>query len=97
MTDAVRLYYGRSTEQVAATGVKVKEADFYEPFAEWLQNDLDELTTGSSPAFVTGVKRPRLGLDISAGKIVWRFQIEPIMVFSGVSGFCSRIFFTSSW
>jgi hypothetical protein len=28
-----------STEQVAATGVKVKESDFYEPFADWLKND----------------------------------------------------------
>ncbi len=31
------------TEQVVTTavGVKVKESDFYEPFAEWLKNDLD--------------------------------------------------------
>ena len=33
-----------STEQVAATGIKVQESDFYEPFAEWLKNDLDEVT-----------------------------------------------------
>ena len=32
------------TEQVAPTGVKVKESDFYAPFAEWLKNDLDEVT-----------------------------------------------------
>src|SRR5712671_605965 len=31
-----------STEQIAATGVKVKESDFYEPFAQWLKNDLDD-------------------------------------------------------
>jgi hypothetical protein len=36
------------TEQVVATGVKVKEADFYEPFAEWLRNDLDEVNAASS-------------------------------------------------
>lgn len=33
-----------ATEQVAPTGVKVKETDFYEPFAQWLKNDLDEVT-----------------------------------------------------
>ena len=33
-----------STEQIAQTGIKVKEADFYAPFAEWLRNDLDEVT-----------------------------------------------------
>ena len=33
-----------SPEQIAPTGVKVKESDFYEPFAEWLKNDLDEVT-----------------------------------------------------
>lgn len=33
-----------STEQVASTGLKVKESDFYEPFAQWLKNDLGEVT-----------------------------------------------------
>ncbi len=33
-----------SAEQIAPTGAKVKESDFYEPFAEWLKNDLDEVT-----------------------------------------------------
>jgi hypothetical protein len=33
-----------STEQIAPTGTKVKESDFYEPFAQWLRNDLDEVT-----------------------------------------------------
>jgi hypothetical protein len=28
-----------------ASGVKLKESDFYEPFAQWLKNDLDEATT----------------------------------------------------
>lgn len=38
-----------SSEQVApSTGVKVKEADFYEPFAEWLKDDLDEVTDVAS-------------------------------------------------
>lgn len=32
------------TEQVAPTGVKVKENEFYEPFAQWLKGDLDEVT-----------------------------------------------------
>lgn len=32
-----------NTEQISA-GVKIKESDFYEPFAEWLKNDLDEVT-----------------------------------------------------
>jgi hypothetical protein len=33
-----------NTEQVATTGIKTKESDFYQPFAEWLKNDLDEVT-----------------------------------------------------
>jgi len=33
-----------SNEQIAETGMKVKESDFYKPFAEWLKNDLDEVT-----------------------------------------------------
>jgi hypothetical protein len=37
-----------STEQVAPTGQKVRESDFYEPFAEWLKNDLDEVTEVAS-------------------------------------------------
>src|SRR2546427_2734817 len=30
-----------STEQIAPSGVKFKESDFYQPFADWLKNDLD--------------------------------------------------------
>jgi hypothetical protein len=37
-----------STEQVTSPGVKVKEADFYEPFANWLKDDLEEVTVVSS-------------------------------------------------
>ena len=37
-----------STEQIAETGVKVRESDFYEPFADWLRNDLDEVTEVAS-------------------------------------------------
>lgn len=37
-----------STEQFATTGVKFLESDFYEPFAEWLKNDLDEVTVVAS-------------------------------------------------
>jgi hypothetical protein len=33
-----------STEQVAPTGAKIKESDFYEPFAVYLKNDLGEVT-----------------------------------------------------
>ena len=36
------------TEQIATTGLKVKEPDFYEPFAQWLKNDLDEVTKVAS-------------------------------------------------
>jgi hypothetical protein len=32
-----------STEQIVSTG-KIKESEFYEPFAEWLQLDLGEVT-----------------------------------------------------
>lgn len=31
-------------EQIAPSGAKVRESEFYEPFAEWLKNDLDEVT-----------------------------------------------------
>src|SRR6266536_2230686 len=31
-------------EQVAPAGVKLKESAFYDPFAEWLKDDLDEVT-----------------------------------------------------
>jgi hypothetical protein len=37
-----------STEQIASTGIKIKESEFYEPFAEWLKNDLDEVTEVAS-------------------------------------------------
>ena len=37
-----------STEQIASTGVKIKESEFYKPFAEWLTNDLDEVTVAAS-------------------------------------------------
>ena len=33
-----------NTEQIAPSGTKIRESDFYEPFAEWLKNDLDEVT-----------------------------------------------------
>lgn len=36
------------TEQVAPTGIRVQESDFYEPFAQWLRNDLDEVTEVAS-------------------------------------------------
>jgi hypothetical protein len=36
------------TEQVTSPGVKVKEADFYEPFANWLKDDLEEVTVVAS-------------------------------------------------
>jgi hypothetical protein len=32
------------TQQAALAGIKVRESDFYEPFAEWLKTDLDEVT-----------------------------------------------------
>ncbi len=37
-----------NTEQIAATGAKVKESEFYEPFAQWLKDDLDEVTEVAS-------------------------------------------------
>jgi hypothetical protein len=32
------------TEQITSPGDKVKEVDFYEPFGNWLKNDLGEVT-----------------------------------------------------
>jgi hypothetical protein len=37
-----------STIEVTPQGKKVTESDFYEPFAEWLKNDLDEVTDVAS-------------------------------------------------
>jgi len=37
-----------TTEQVVETGVRVQESDFYQPFADWLKNDLDEVTEVAS-------------------------------------------------
>jgi len=34
-----------SPEQIAPTGIKVKESEFYDPFAEWLKNELGEVTS----------------------------------------------------
>jgi len=34
-----------SVVEITPAGDKVSEADFYGPFAEWLKNDLDEVTT----------------------------------------------------
>ena len=34
-----------SVVEITSAGKKVSEADFYGPFAEWLKNDLDEVTT----------------------------------------------------
>ncbi len=33
-----------NTHQISSTGAKIKESDFYEPFAQWLKRDLDEVT-----------------------------------------------------
>lgn len=33
-----------NTDQTAAAGAKIKESEFYEPFADWLKDDLDEVT-----------------------------------------------------
>lgn len=35
-------------QQVAPTGVRVLESEFYEPFAQWLKKDLDEVTEVAS-------------------------------------------------
>ncbi len=32
-----------NTEQIAPSGAKIRESDFYEPFADWLKDDLDEV------------------------------------------------------
>ncbi len=37
-----------AVEQIPVVPSKVKEEDFYEPFAEYLKNDLDEVTTVAS-------------------------------------------------
>lgn len=37
-----------STEQIDARGAKVQESDFYDPFAQWLIEDLNEATTTTS-------------------------------------------------
>src|SRR4029077_16559693 len=39
----------RARNRLLLTRIKIKESDFYEPFAEWLKNDLDEVTEVVSP------------------------------------------------
>jgi len=36
------------TSEITPTGTKVRESDFYEPFAQWLKTDLDEVTDVSA-------------------------------------------------
>jgi hypothetical protein len=36
------------TTELTTTGVRIRESDFYEPFARWLKNDLDEVTDSAS-------------------------------------------------
>ena len=33
-----------NAEQIAPTGIRVRQSDFYEPFSQWLKTDLDEVT-----------------------------------------------------
>lgn len=35
-------------EQLAPPGVRIRETEFYDPFAEWLKNDVDEVTEVAS-------------------------------------------------
>jgi hypothetical protein len=45
-----------TTEQTApGTGQKARESEFYQPFAEWLKNDLDEVTV-AAPLGGAGLK-----------------------------------------
>lgn len=37
-----------ATEQTTPSGTKIHESEFYEPFAQWLKNDLDEVTEVAS-------------------------------------------------
>ena len=36
------------TEQISPTGTKLKESDFYQPFADWLKNDVNEVIVAVS-------------------------------------------------
>jgi hypothetical protein len=36
------------TEQTTQTGVKIKESDFYQPFADWLREDINEVNSAVS-------------------------------------------------
>jgi hypothetical protein len=58
-----------STEQVAESGIKVKELDFYEPFAHWLKNDLDEVTEVASMGGA--------GLKSKWGRRMWSASTSP--------------------
>ena len=82
--------FAGSTEQTATTGAKVKEADFYEPFAEWLKN-LDEVTEVASlgggglkskwrtPDVVgTHQKLPGNGIEFPAEIVSAEIKIDPL-------------------
>jgi hypothetical protein len=36
------------TIETTTSGIKIRESDFYEPFAQWLKNDLDEVTDSAA-------------------------------------------------
>jgi hypothetical protein len=100
-----------STEQVAATGVKVKESDFYEPFADWLKNDLDEVTAVAplggaglkskwGTPDVVGVYKPRASNLIKFGLEIVSAEIKidpqaPVVAFGQAVAY--RLFSTKTY
>jgi hypothetical protein len=73
-----------STEQVTPTGIKIRESDFYEPFAEYLKDELDDVNAVASlggaslkskfgTPDVVGIYAPVMGDLI-------KFQIEIVSV-----------------
>ena len=69
-----------NTEQIASTGIRVKESEFYEPFADWLKKDLGEVTE-VAPLGGAGLKSKWgtpdvIGVYKPLASNLIRFQIE---------------------
>jgi hypothetical protein len=76
-----------NTEQTDPAGTKIAETDFYQPFTEWLENDLDEVNSAVSlggaglkskwgTSDVVGIYKPTAGNRIKFPMEIVSAEIE---------------------